>query len=392
MNLDKAVVFVSTIFLTFFGLLLNASVITTQRKYFFKEVLLVSLGIVVFVLVLRFFEFDILKKRWIYIVGGIILFLLLTYLLIFGKPMNNARRWLYIGPISIQVSEIVKLYVISLIAYSIYKYPRDTLMQCIVYAFILVLSVLILFEPDLGMSFFIVFISTVLFVVANMYDRKKVVIVISFVAIISVLLVFFYFLPDKLAKRFRFTKMAKARVVSMVSYQKRRVIRFTRKFFPYKIDFDFSHFSLKLLPRTYEREIAYSMQSSKVKEAIENATWFGAGLSQGSLTKYLPERQNDYISVLALEETGILGVCILGFLFLIMFISILRIGLNSDSVFVQYLVTGIGFVIFVQALLHFGVNFQVLPEKGISLPFVSYGGTSYLINITMIAMVLKARV
>ena len=71
---------------------------------------------------------------------------------------------------------------------------------------------------------------------------------------------------------------------------------------------------------------------------------------------------------------------------------IAKISFSTESVFVHYITLGIGFVIFIQALLHFGVNFQVLPEKGISLPFVSYGGSSYLSNIIMVALVMKARV
>ena len=183
-----------------------------------------------------------------------------------------------------------------------------------------------------------------------------------------------------------------AKISNMLSYQVSRVERFREMVFPYYVNWDISKLQVKLEPIKAKGVNGYSEQSQKVKQAIENATWLGSGLSQGYFTKYLPAKHNDYIAVLALEELGIVGVSIMGFLFLVLFFAITKIAFSTESVFVHYITLGIGFLIFIQALLHFGVNFQVLPEKGISLPFVSYGGSSYISNIIMIALVLKARV
>ncbi len=382
MNLEKTIVAVSTIILTFLGLLLNASVITTNSMFFFKSMVIVSIGIFLLLIIIKFFRYEYLKNDWIYILGGLLLISLLIYILIAGKKINGAQRWLFLGPFSLQVSEFAKLYVVLMVSYVIYKYHKSETVQLIAYFTVCLICVLILFEPDLGMSVFIFITGSLLFIVAGMFNRVK--LKASLVMALTGLIIAFTL--------YIFSTKFQERVNSMMSYQLNRVERFREMVFPYKLDIDVSNLQVKLDPIKIDNTGVYSEQSSKVRRAIENATWLGSGLSQGYFTKYLPAKHNDYIAVLALEELGIVGVSLIGFLFLIMFFAIAKISFSTESVFVHYITLGIGFVIFIQALLHFGVNFQVLPEKGISLPFVSYGGSSYLSNIIMIALVMKARV
>ena len=382
MNLEKTIVAVSTIILTFLGLLLNASVITTNSMFFFKSMIIVGIGIFLLLIIIKFFRYEYLKNDWVYILGGLLLISLLIYILVAGKKINGAQRWLFLGPFSLQVSEFAKLYVVLMVSYVIYKYHKSETVQLIAYFTVCLICVLILFEPDLGMSVFIFITGSLLFIVAGMFNRVK--IKASFVMALTGLIVAFAL--------YVFSTKFQERVNSMMSYQLNRVERFREMVFPYKLDIDISKLQIKLDPIKIDNTGFYSEQSSKVRRAIENATWLGSGLSQGYFTKYLPAKHNDYIAVLALEELGIVGVSLIGFLFLIMFFAIAKISFSTESVFVHYITLGIGFVIFIQALLHFGVNFQVLPEKGISLPFVSYGGSSYLSNIIMIALVMKARV
>ncbi|BBB32800.1 cell division protein FtsW [Thermotomaculum hydrothermale] len=382
MNFEKLIVAISTIVLTFFGLLLNASIITTNSTYFFKSVIIVVIGLVLLMLIIKFFKYEYLLYDWIYAVGGVVIISLLIYILIAGKKINGAQRWLFIGPFSLQVSEFAKLYVVILVSYVIYKFHKNEVVQLIAYLTVCIICALILFEPDLGMSFFIFVIGSLLFFIAGLYNRVK--IKASFGLLTAGILVAFalYFLSSTF----------KNKVDSMKSYQLNRIERFRAMIFPYKVDLNISKMQVKFDPITVDTSSGYSEQSLKVKQAIENATWLGSGLSQGYFTKYLPAKHNDYIAVLALEELGIVGISLIGLLFLIMFFAITKISFSTESVFVHYITLGIAFVIFMQALLHFGVNFQVFPEKGISLPLVSYGGSSYISNIIMIALVMKARV
>ncbi len=381
MEFEKIIIFVSTILLTLYGLLLNASVITTDVHYFIKTLIIVGIGGITMFLILMFFRFEYLKKGWVYIVGGIILIALLAYVDIFGKESGGARRWIYIGSFSLQVSEFVKVYLILMISYVIYNFHKNEIIQLIAYLVVIIMCILIYFEPDLGMTIFIFTTSSLLFFIAGLFSKTKIKMLLSLLLFAIILIPILYHYSPKFQKK----------INDMLTYQSQRVKRFKNTVFPYKVNFSFVPFKLKLEPVKPPHYDEYAEQSNIVKQAIENATWLGSGLSQGYFTKFLPERENDYITVLALEELGILGVSIIGVLFLAMFISIIMIGLNADSVFTHYVVIGIGFVIFIQALLHFGVNFQVLPEKGISLPFVSYGGSSYLSNIIMVSIVLKAR-
>ncbi len=382
MNVEKVLVAISTIILTFMGLLLNASVITTNSMYFFKSMIIVGIGLTLLFLIIKFFKYDYLKHNWIYIVGGIILIGLLIYVLIAGRRINGAQRWLFIGPFSLQISEFAKLYVVLMISYVIYKFHKNEIVQLIAYFTLCVICTLILFEPDLGMSIYIFLTGSLLFVVAGLFDRLKIKASLFMLFSGFVLVFVLYIISLSFQKR----------VNSMITYQLNRIERFREMVFPYHIDVNISKLKISLKPLSITDGNIYSEQSSKVKQTIENATWFGAGLSQGYFTKYLPAKHNDYIAVLALEELGIVGVFVIGFFFFMMFFAITSISFKAESVFVHYVTMGIGFVIFIQALLHFGVNFQVFPEKGISLPFVSYGGSSYISNIIMIALVLKARV
>ncbi len=382
MSVEKVIVAVTTIILTFMGLLLNASVITTNSTFFFKSMVIVGVGLFLLLMILRFFKYDYLKRDWVYLVGGLFFLFLLIFVLIAGKRVNGAQRWFFIGPFSLQISEFVKVYVVVMISYVIYRYHKKEAVQLLAYFTLCIMCLLILFEPDLGMSIFIFVTGSLLFIVAGMFNRVK--IKASFGMLFAGLIMAFIL--------YLTSSVFQSKINTMLSYQVSRVERFREMVFPYYVNWDISKLQVKLEPIKQNRVSGYSEQSQKVKQAIENATWLGSGLSQGYFTKYLPAKHNDYIAVLALEELGIAGVSIMGFLFLVLFFAITKIAFSTESVFVHYITLGIGFVIFIQALLHFGVNFQVLPEKGISLPFVSYGGSSYISNIIMIALVLKARV
>ena len=382
MKIEKIIIVGITILLTFFGLLLNASVITTNGTFFIKSVVIVGVGVFLFLFILRFFKYDYLKNDWLYIAGGIGLILLLVYILFAGKRINGAQRWLFIGPFSLQVSEFAKLYIILMVSYVIYRYHKNEIVQLIAYITVIFISVLVFFEPDLGMSVFLFLAGWLLFVVAGMFNKIKVKVSAGIFVSGLVIVLALYVFSGAFQKK----------VNSMLSYQVARLERFRELVFPYQVKFNLHKMQFKLEPIKIDLRGEYSEQSSKVRKAIENATWLGSGLSQGYYTKYLPAKHNDYIAVLALEELGIVGVTIMGLLYLVLFFTIAKISFSTESVFVHYVTLGIAFVIFIQALFHFGVNFQVLPEKGISLPLVSYGGSSYISNIIMIALVMKARV
>jgi cell division protein FtsW len=126
--------------------------------------------------------------------------------------------------------------------------------------------------------------------------------------------------------------------------------------------------------------------------AIGNGGWFGTGLGGGVHKSYVPEPHNDYIFSILAEEFGFIGIVVVLFLFAWLVKCAFTIGFNADKVkqhYGAYLAYGIGFWIGFQALFHIGVNMALLPPKGLTLPFISYGGSSLLIAFVAMAFLMR---
>jgi cell division protein FtsW len=128
--------------------------------------------------------------------------------------------------------------------------------------------------------------------------------------------------------------------------------------------------------------------------AVGDGGWFGAGLG-GGVQKlfYLPEAHNDFVFAVLAEEFGFIGIVITLLLFAWIVQRAFVIGFNADKAklhFAAYIAYGIGFWLGFQSLFHIGVNLALLPPKGLTLPLISYGGSSVL--VTMVAMAFLMRV
>ncbi len=121
--------------------------------------------------------------------------------------------------------------------------------------------------------------------------------------------------------------------------------------------------------------------------------WFGLGLGN-SIQKnlFLPEAHTDFIFAILVEELGIIGGVCLILIYVFLLISIFKVSFESFNKirpFQGYLCFGIGFLISLQVILNIGVNIGLLPTKGLTLPFISYGGTSLLVMMSLIAIVVR---
>jgi cell division protein FtsW len=144
-------------------------------------------------------------------------------------------------------------------------------------------------------------------------------------------------------------------------------------------------------PWSYATSTSY--QTVHALMAVGNGGWFGTGLGGGVIKLYTPESHNDYIFSVLAEEFGFIGIVVVLFLFAWLVKRAFVIGFNADKVkqhYSAYLAYGIGFWIGFQVLFHAGVNMDLLPPKGLTLPFISYGGSSLL--ITCIAMAFLMRI
>ncbi|HHE76678.1 MAG TPA: hypothetical protein ENL27_01700, partial [Candidatus Parcubacteria bacterium] len=142
-------------------------------------------------------------------------------------------------------------------------------------------------------------------------------------------------------------------------------------------------------PQVNSLEINWSQTQSRI--AIGAGGAFGQGFEKGSQTRYgfLSEPHTDFIFSAIAEEFGFLGVSVVLILFMILFWRIMMIAINSKSNFPRLFSSGFAIILFSQLFIHIGVNLALLPVIGISLPFVSYGGSGLIIDYIGLGILLN---
>jgi len=268
-----------------------------------------------------------------------------------GKTVNGSTRWLALVGFSLQPSEFVKLF--TLVYLSGYLVRHHEAVRSTVGGFIrpillmLVLVVLLLLEPDYGAA------AVLLATAMGMMWLAGVRMLQFFVLISAVALV----------------------LVSLAVIAPYRVERLTTFLNPWADPFD------------------SGFQLTQALIAFGRGEWFGVGLGS-SVQKlfYLPEAHTDFLFAVMAEELGLLGVVLVIGLFAFLVFRILRIARRAEyreRVFAAYLSYAIGFWITLQAIINLGVNMGILPTKGLTLPFMSYGGTSLVVMLMAVALLIR---
>ena len=133
----------------------------------------------------------------------------------------------------------------------------------------------------------------------------------------------------------------------------------------------------------------YGKQSILSRASISTASWLPVNVGKGTIKKVLPEKDNDYVYAVLVEEMGIfVGIFVL-FAYLIILYRTMRIARSADGAFAMLLAWGIGFWFCMQALIHIGVNTFLIPATGQTLPFISRGGMSLAISGAAIGMLMN---
>lgn len=266
--------------------------------------------------------------------------------------MNGSIRWIRLGPINIQPSELCKFSLILYISgYSVRRMSEiDSLRSFLKPLFLLfTISLLVMSQPDLGSTAIIC-----LLVVAILFYAG-----ISFFqfSLLSILIALLGYMA-----------------ISTSPMRLARVLAFTDPF-----------------AEDIVRNAGWQLSNSLI--SIGQGGWFGLGIGNSFQKNFfLPEAHTDFIFAILVEELGIIGGLFLIFLFLILFIGILKVALDSfskDRLFQGYASFGILILIAIQSLFNIAVNIGLLPTKGLTLPFISYGGTSIIIMMSLIAIVLR---
>lgn len=280
----------------------------------------------------------------------IISFLLLVMLFIpgLGKTVGGARRWLNMGPFAMQPSELVKLPLAVYIAYSMSKkgndmsgFSKGLLPHLLVVG---VFMCMILVQPDLGTTVIIGCWLMILLFVAGLNLR-----LIFGMALISIPVVFF--------------------LITHAEYRLNRLIAF-------------------LKPWEHPQGLGYQIIHSFL--AFGSGGIFGVGLGNSKQKLgYLPEPHTDFILSILAEELGLLGIIVILILFSILIIRGIKIALDASDLYSSYLALGITTLLGLQVVINMGVVMGLLPTKGLTLPLLSYGGTSLLVNLIGIGMLMN---
>lgn len=273
---------------------------------------------------------------------GSIFFLILTFLL--GVATRGSVRWIDFGIVRLQPSEIIKPLMI-IFAAVFFSTKKENLLAFFKHALMFFITVFfVLRQPDLGSAIVFCFFWVGILLTSG-YKPKF---ALSFLSFALILLPFFW----------HFLK----------SYQKERIISF-------------------LDPAVDPLGIGYNVIQSMV--AVGSGGVLGRGLGRGTQSHllFLPEYQTDFIFASFSEELGLVGGLILLFLYFILLFRILKIASVADSHFGRLIAHGIFFVIFVQVMINIGMNMGILPITGITLPLVSYGGSSLVSLAIMLGIV-----
>jgi cell division protein FtsW len=291
-------------------------------------------------------------ERWsLPLLGVAIVLLVLVAIPGVGHSVNGARRWLRLGGINIQVSEITRI--IALVWIASYAVRREAELQGSLTGMVKPLAVLtllaglLLLEPDFGAA--VVLVATgfgVLFVAgARLRD------VFGLAAVATV---------------------AMAAIALMENYRVRRLLAF-------------------LDPWADQFNSGFQLVQSLI--AIGRGGWTGVGLGE-SVQKlfYLPEAHTDFVFAVLAEELGMLGVLLTLGLFLALAcraLWIARLAHDGGLKFQCYLAAGFGIWLGLQAFVNIGVNMGALPTKGLTLPFISYGRSSMIAALAWVGILLR---
>ena len=337
------------LFLICFGLVMlystssyNAQVKFGDGTYYLrKQIQATVLGLIGMFLISRI-DYRIWKKFWLLAYIGA--FGLCTLVLFVGQEFNGAKRWLAVGPLSIQPSEIAKLAIIVFLASIISEMPKQMgKLSSLIKVMIMVMPMVVIVASEnlstaiiiLGIAIALVFVSSPKYM--------------QFVVMAGVVIVF------------------GAAFIMLESYRAERL-------------------KIWLNPEKYEK----GYQTLQGLYAIGSGGLFGKGLG-ASMQKlgFVPEAQNDMIFSIICEELGLFGAICVIMLFVILIWRFMVIANNAQDLYGALLVTGVMAHIAIQVILNIAVVTNTIPNTGISLPLISYGGTSVLFLLAEMGLALS---
>ena len=333
----------------------SASLITAytdfENPYYFliRHIISIVVGFIAFFLSSRFNYKRLSSMRWeIFLIFTTIV--LLGLVLLVGITVNGSKRWLPLGFMQFQPSELAKIVTIVISASYLGKCLDKKLpitvdpRKNIIFLICIVIAGLVELQPDMGTAMIILGIPTMLYFIAGL-DKKWIGIICGLGAI---------------------------------------VLAFLATFQPYRLDRLKSWYD----PWSRSQDDGYQIVQSIL--AIGSGEFSGMGLGHGfSKYSYLPESHTDFAFAVFCQEMGFIGALIIFLLLIAMAFYFIKIALRTKDNFGKMLVCGIMLLIVGQAAGNIAMVVGLLPVIGFPLPFISYGGTSLILNMTCMGLVIS---
>jgi len=288
-----------------------------------------------------------------YLLMGSYALLLLVLVPGIGKEVNGSLRWIDLGPFNLQPSELAKVFVVIYMAAFLERHLEEVRQDWSGFVKPLIVIgaavALLHFEPDHG-------------------------------AMVILMLTTFSLIFLAGAKLYRFFLILAVCIGAVV---------FLAIMKPYVI----VRFSSFLNPWAAENVYGGGYQLTQALIAFGRGEWFGVGLGNSIQKLYfLPEAHTDFVLAIIGEELGLFGVALVIALFSILVLkafSIGKIAMRKQQMFAAFFAFGLGLLFAGQALINIGVNIGLLPTKGLTLPFLSYGGASLIVSFFMVALLVR---
>ncbi len=337
-NIDKSIFFLIIILFSlglFFSLvstsLIASDKLNTNSYYFFLRHLLYTFIGIFFIIF-----FSTLNQKNLYRISTVlflICFIFLALVPIIGVEVKGSKRWVdFIFLPRFQPIEVLKPFIIIMIASIISSEKSNNIYFKYFLSFVLIMPIIFLLitQPDIGQTFLVILTWLILIFISGIN------LIIFFLFFGLILLLLFY------------------------------LIFFVPKF----------SYILVRLKSFFDPSSGNNYQSEKASEAIINGGFFGKGIGEGVLKNRVPEAHTDYIVSVISEEFGVLVIILLMIIFLFFIYQVFRKLYFEKNNKVKLILVGSASIILFQTLIHLGVNIRLFPTTGMTLPFLSYGGSS----------------
>ena len=340
-NINKSVLFLIIILFGFglFFSLVSTSLIASDKLdtnsyyFFFKHFSYIGIGVFTIILFSSLNHNDLIK------ISKILFVLCLFFLIlvpIAGVEIKGSKRWIdFIFFPRFQPIELLKPFLIVIIAQVLSYENKKNVYYKYFLSFLIIIPVILLLiaQPDIGQSFLIfltwlslIFISGINLVIFFVFFGL---VLISLIAVI-------FFFPNKFG------------------------------------------YILIRLKSFFDPTSGNNYQSEKASEAIINGGFFGKGIGEGTLKNRIPEAHTDYIVSVISEEFGVLFIILLMIIFLFLVYQVFKELYFENDNQIKLILVGSISIILLQALIHIGVNIRLFPTTGMTLPYISYGGSSII--------------